>query len=386
MAENEQRFDKEAVRARIAMPQLCEQLGIALRHSGGRWVGCCPFHAERTGSFTVTHEDKAGWHFHCFGCAAHGDIFDLWTLRQGGDFKAALKALAGIAGLGPMPSGWKPQRPRKEFGIQGTVSKAGKMIRFPKVRRLSDATCEELAGLRGLSVAGVMAARDAGMVWGAELGISERSGVVWGEALASEGDKGRLRVGPVRSWIVNDGAGMAMQARRLDGEKWTRYDGGAYKGHTFGTAKWPLGARLIGERRRVALVEGGPDILAAYHFLAIAGRLHAVAVVGVLGASVRLHPEALPFFAHKRVRIFAHLDKEDPKNGKRAGWEAAAKWQDELTEAGAEVDVWDFSDLLQADGRPVGDLNDAARGDEECLREMAPAMNFNPSIFDTDGK
>jgi hypothetical protein len=109
-----------------------------------------------------------------------------------------------------------------------------------------------------------------------------------------------------------------------------------------------------------------------------------VAVVGVLGASVRLHPESLRHFDRKRVRIFAHVDKEDLKTGQRPGWEASARWSDALTEAGAEVDVWDFSDLVRADGRPVSDLNDAACGDAQCMAEMAPAMDFNSSNFHID--
>jgi hypothetical protein len=107
-----------------------------------------------------------------------------------------------------------------------------------------------------------------------------------------------------------------------------------------------------------------------------------VAVVGVLGASVRLHEEALPTFSHRRVRIFPHFDKEDPKSGKRAGYQAAARWSEELTAAGAEVDVYDFEDLLQADGSAVGDLNDAARGNEECLRLLTAGDEVNPPAFD----
>lgn len=374
-------YDKDAVRARLAMPRLCEQLGIVLRQSGPRWIGCCPFHVERTGSFTVSCEDDRGWHFHCFGCAAHGDVFDLWALRQGGDFKNALGALAGIAGLGPMPADWTPQKPRS---VPAVSSVRKRVVCFPKLRRLSDATCQELAALRGLDVAGVLAARDAGLVWGAEMGVSVRSGLVWGEYMEREGQYGKLRVAPTRCWIVGDGAGMAMQARRLDGEPWPRHDGGSFKAWTVGTAKWPLGCKLTGKRRCVALVEGGPDILAAFHFLVRANRLQSVAVVGVLGASVRLHQESLALFADKRVRIFAHVDKEDPKTGQRSGWEAAARWTEQLVNAGAEVDVWDFSGLLQCDGRPVSDLNDAARGDGVCLSEMAPAMNFKPSILYPD--
>jgi len=286
------RYDKDAVRARLAMPQLCEQLGITLRQSGPRWIGCCPFHAERTGSFTVSCEDEKGWHFHCFGCAAHGDVFDLWTRRQGGNFSDALNALAGIAGHGPMPTGWKPQQPGSDHPASNIQRKP---VRFPKLRRLSDATCQELAALRGLGVAGVLAARDAGLIWGAEMGVSVRRGLVWGEDMAREGEQGKLRVGPTRCWIVADGAGMAMQARRLDGDSWPRHDGGSFKAWTIGTAKWPLGVALARRRRCVTLVEGGPDILAAFHFLVRAQKLQSVAVVGVLGASVRLHHESLAF-------------------------------------------------------------------------------------------
>jgi hypothetical protein len=134
----------------------------------------------------------------------------------------------------------------------------------------------------------------------------------------------------------------------------------------------------------VALVEGGPDILAAFQFLLKAQQSKSVAVVGVLGASVRLHPESLRLFAGKRVRIFAHVDNEDPKTGQRPGWEASARWSDQLTEAGAEVDVWDFSDLIRADGLPVSDLNDAACGDVQCRTEMTPAMDFNPQPLVTN--
>jgi hypothetical protein len=203
--------------------------------------------------------------------------------------------------------------------------------------------------------------------------------LVWGATMAKEEEQGRLRVGPVRCWIVADGSGMAMQARRLDGEAWPRADGGSFKAWTIGSARWPLGAGLIGNRRCVALVEGGPDILAAFHFLVRRQPPEPVAVIGVLGASVKLHPEALPFFRGRQVRIFAHVDREDPKTQQRPGWEAAARWTNQLTAAGANVDVWDFRDLRRHDGRAVADLNDAACGDEDCLTEMGPAMEFGPA-------
>lgn len=61
-----------------------------LRTNYGKLVGLCPFHEERTPSFTIfTNENK----FHCFGCQAHGDAIDFWMKARGVDFIQAVKDL-----------------------------------------------------------------------------------------------------------------------------------------------------------------------------------------------------------------------------------------------------------------------------------------------------
>ena len=57
---------------------------IMLVKNGPEFEACCPFHSEKTPSFTVN--DKKGF-FHCFGCGAHGDVFD-WLERGRGMAKA----------------------------------------------------------------------------------------------------------------------------------------------------------------------------------------------------------------------------------------------------------------------------------------------------------
>lgn len=54
----------------------------------------CPFHDEKIGSFVI-YDD----HGHCFGCGWHGDIFDFWTARHGGEPIDVLLALAEMAGI-----------------------------------------------------------------------------------------------------------------------------------------------------------------------------------------------------------------------------------------------------------------------------------------------
>jgi DNA primase len=53
------------------------------RRSASGFVGLCPFHFERTPSFTV---DDAKGAFHCFGCRAHGDAadFEMKLVEKGG--------------------------------------------------------------------------------------------------------------------------------------------------------------------------------------------------------------------------------------------------------------------------------------------------------------
>ena len=165
-------------------------------------------------------------------------------------------------------------------------------------------------------------------------------------------------------WVVTDSARWVAQYRRLDGKKFTRKDGKQIKAWTNGSPTWPLGAAEIGERAGVLLVEGGADMLAAYHFLALFRRLEKVAVCAMLGASMRIAEDALAQFKRKRVRIV--MDEDEPKDdrGVRPGYEAAARWQEQLTEAGAAVECFSLAGLTTKAGAKVKDLNDLAMVDE----------------------
>jgi len=69
---------------------------VKLIRAGREWKACCPFHNEKTPSFTV-NDDK---HFyHCFGCGAHGDAIRFLTDQRGMPFMDAVKELAAKAGM-----------------------------------------------------------------------------------------------------------------------------------------------------------------------------------------------------------------------------------------------------------------------------------------------
>jgi len=69
---------------------------VNLTRKGNRYWGLCPFHDEKTASFTVTPERNM---YYCFGCHAGGDVFSFVMKTRGLDFKEALELLAGKAGV-----------------------------------------------------------------------------------------------------------------------------------------------------------------------------------------------------------------------------------------------------------------------------------------------
>src|SRR5687768_4131937 len=64
---------------------------VALKRRGKNFVGLCPFHSEKTPSFTVTPTRQA---FYCFGCKASGTAFDFVMKRDRVEFREALEILA----------------------------------------------------------------------------------------------------------------------------------------------------------------------------------------------------------------------------------------------------------------------------------------------------
>ena len=69
---------------------------VTLKRSGRNFFGLCPFHKEKTPSFSVSPDKQI---FHCFGCGAGGNVIHFTSKIENVDFKESLEILAERAGI-----------------------------------------------------------------------------------------------------------------------------------------------------------------------------------------------------------------------------------------------------------------------------------------------
>ncbi|MBI5920604.1 MAG: DNA primase [Betaproteobacteria bacterium] len=81
--------------ARVDIVDVIER-HVPLRKAGANFSACCPFHSEKSPSFTVSPSKQF---YHCFGCGAHGSAIGFVMQYSGLGFVETVEELAGIAGL-----------------------------------------------------------------------------------------------------------------------------------------------------------------------------------------------------------------------------------------------------------------------------------------------
>lgn len=85
----------EEIRTRVRVSEVVGK-AVSLRRAGREFHALCPFHKEKSPSFTVN--DEKGF-FHCFGCGAHGDVIGFTMDYEHLGYREAVERLAGISGL-----------------------------------------------------------------------------------------------------------------------------------------------------------------------------------------------------------------------------------------------------------------------------------------------
>ena len=108
----------EELKSRVSLTEEVSRF-VKLSHRGKDYIGLCPFHKEKTASFSVS--DARGF-YHCFGCGAHGDIFSFIMSLEGLSFPEAVEKLANKVGMVvPKSSAEEIEREKKKATLHEII-------------------------------------------------------------------------------------------------------------------------------------------------------------------------------------------------------------------------------------------------------------------------
>lgn len=86
----------DQLKARLNVVDEVRKVVPNMKKKGRAWWGCCPFHAEKSGSFHVREDQNS---YYCFGCGAGGDVIKFVQETQGGTFTEVIQRLAKQVGI-----------------------------------------------------------------------------------------------------------------------------------------------------------------------------------------------------------------------------------------------------------------------------------------------
>ncbi len=296
---------------------------VSLKRAGNEWQALCPFHDEKSPSFTVS---PAKQFYHCFGCGAHGSAIGFLMQFEGLEFRDAVEDLAKLAGMEvPTTEGAPRQRPRT--GLFEMMEKASDWfqaqlkthppaVEYLKQRGLTGEICAEFGiGYAPAGWDGLMKALG---------GDETRDGLLRRAGLLSDGDKGsydkfRDRV----MFPIHDRRGRVIGFGGRDiGDKGPKYLNSPetelfHKGHElYGLFL----ARKRGRLESLLVVEGYMDVVA----LAQYGFGHAVATLGTATT-----PEQAGLLLRATDTVIYCFDGDEA--GRKAAWKALQATLPKLT-------------------------------------------------------
>jgi len=123
------RIPKAFIDELIARADIVEVVGarVGLKRAGSNYKGLCPFHGEKTPSFTVS--PSKGF-YHCFGCSAHGTAIGFLMAYDNLEFPEAVEALAEMMGLEvPRETTGAPERKEENEELYALLREADQIYR-----------------------------------------------------------------------------------------------------------------------------------------------------------------------------------------------------------------------------------------------------------------
>jgi len=147
MTETRLNYDVDQVRERTDLLALIGAY-VQLRKRGGRYTGLCPFHQEKTPSFSV---DPAKGFWHCFGCGKGGDAFNFIMQLERLNFPEAVERLAERAGIQPISVSQDAPKRREERDFLFEVNAAAALAFRNALRGQAGARARTYLEQRGIT-------------------------------------------------------------------------------------------------------------------------------------------------------------------------------------------------------------------------------------------
>ncbi len=362
----------DEIRSRVDLVALIGDV-VPLKRAGERWKGLCPFHQEKTPSFTVN--PKLGI-FHCFGCHAGGDAFEFLRRHDRLDFPEAVRLLAERAGV-PLPGRDQPREAGARDGLYAVLEwAAGQFERwlwdgdaaarargYLEARGIARETARAFRlgfapeGWDHLLVAGRQAGHAAETLLAAGLLLPRQSG---------GGHYDRFRGRLIFPIADTQGRVIAFGGRSLGGEEPKYLNSPETPVYQKGQTLYGIHRtrEAMAERRRALLVEGYVDCVMAHQH----GLRETVAVLGTaltpaqLALLRRYADEAILFFDADRAGQEAARRAEDLlERSSDPQWWALSRRPDTLARRGLRLKVatlpagHDPDSFLRAEGREAFD-------------------------------
>ncbi|MHB1000624.1 MAG: DNA primase [Armatimonadota bacterium] len=318
----------EEVRYRINILDVISEY-VAVKRAGKNLKGLCPFHGEKTPSFTV-NEEYQSWH--CFGCGEHGDVFSFLMKMENLSFAETLERLAKRAGVDLAPlQGRQPSRKESLAKINSVAAayfstmlkKSPVALNYLQTRGMADQTIDQFR------IGYAAPAWDGLMLYLARKGVAESDAldlglVVHNEQAGKFYDKFRHRIiypiFDIQDRIIGFGG-------RSIGDDQPKYMNSP-ETPLFIKARSLYGLNFarkkIGESGFAVVVEGYMDVITAHQ----AGFSNCVATLGTA-----LTPDHITVLSRYTKKVVLAYDADS------AGMKAALKGAEMFTDAECDVRI-----------------------------------------------